>query len=339
MTGKTLAISIVSVLGLAALLIGGVLFVRGAAESDPVAVSEPTGQVPGDSVTDSSAQILPGTTISSSQTTAATETSQDVGTTAVETTTVDDTTTTDEPRQVLYLDEWANREGVDFHEGARQQGFGLVQSLADDLNFEVTRMQNADELLLLDLSGSEPLFDVVVMWNSDGEVFDTDAKKQAFQQLIGQGTNFVGVHSASATHWEDGTKWAFYNDLVGGIFDSHPPQGTPQHRQTATVIVEDGSHPSTSHLGATFQWSDEWYNFEAEPQNSRVLLSVDETSYLSQDFSQNPVTSPNNKHSVAWTKDIHGVKSFYTMLGHFGQDYAEPAFIEHIDGALGWALE
>ena len=200
-------------------------------------------------------------------------------------------------------------------------------------------MQNADELLSLDLSGSEPLFDVVVMWNSDGEVFDTDEKKQAFQQLIGQGTNFVGVHSASATHWEDGTKWAFYNDLVGGIFDSHPPQGTPQHRQAATVIVEDGSHPSTSHLGATFQWSDEWYNFEAEPQNSRVLLSVDETSYLSQDFSQNPVTSPNNKHSVAWTKDVHGVKSFYTMLGHFGQDYAEPAFIEHIDGALGWALE
>lgn len=319
------------------LVTGAFFFLQNSASSDQVAVSETTQQVPS-STDNGGAASLPGTTISTPAI-SANETASSV----VEEQTTQATQTTQvgsgEVRRILYLDERANRQGVDFHEDTRVAGLRLVESFADDLNYEVTNMQDAEELLALDLSGSEPLFDVVVMWNSDGDVFDTDAKKQAFQQLINQGTNYVGVHSASATHWEDGTKWAFYNDLVGGIFESHPPQGTPEHRQEATVIVENSSHPSTDHLSESFQWSDEWYNFEAEPENAQILLSVDENSYTAQDFAQNPVSSPGNKHSISWTQDVHGVNSFYTMLGHFGQDYSDPRFIDHIEGALVWALE
>ncbi len=336
MTSRSLTIFFVTLLVILSVAGGAFFILQNNNSSDPVAVAQTEVTSQSGTTSTAGSASLPGTTVAGTLPTTANTTNTVVAESSTE--------TTDPPSQasikrVLYLDEWANREGTDFHLEAREAGFQVVQSLAGDLNFEVTRMQNADQLLSLDFSGNEPLFDVVVMWNSDGEVFDTDAKKQAFQQLIGQGTNYVGVHAASATHWEDGTKWGFYNELVGGIFDSHPPQGTPQHRQEATVIVENNNHPSTAHLSGTFQWSDEWYNFEAEPQNAQVLLSVDENSYLSQDFSQNPVSSPGNKHSVAWTKNVHGVRSFYTMLGHFGQDYSDPRYIDHIEGALAWALE
>ena len=58
----------------------------------------------------------------------------------------------------------------------------------------------------------------------------------------------VGIHAAADTEYD----WAWYGEMLGGAyFRSHPAN------QTATVNVEDATHPSTAHLPASWSRLDE----------------------------------------------------------------------------------
>ena len=58
---------------------------------------------------------------------------------------------------------------------------------------------------------------------------------------------FVGIHSAADTEYG----WAWYGDLVGAYFDSHPAI------QQAQIQVADRVQPATDHLSARWQRRDE----------------------------------------------------------------------------------
>src|SRR5690606_32243636 len=97
-----------------------------------------------------------------------------------------------------------------------------------------------------------------------------EEQKAAFERFIQNGGGFVGIHSATDTEYG----WAWYGELVGAYFADHPAIST------ATLILEDSTHPSAKTLPETWEHRDEWYNFHSNPrENVNVILSVDESTY------------------------------------------------------------
>jgi type 1 glutamine amidotransferase len=160
----------------------------------------------------------------------------------------------------------------------------------------------------------------VVFLSTSGEVLD-EAGKAAFEGYVRGGGNFVGVHAASTTEYG----WPFYQRLVGAGFDRHPPV------QPATMQVADHGHPATAHLGDTWTWTDEWYDFRTDPTPEvRVLLTVDESTYSGGGMGAN--------HPIAWCHDRLGGRAFYTALGHPSESYADPVFRSHLEGGIRYAI-
>ncbi|WP_432169837.1 ThuA domain-containing protein [Streptomyces sp. 1222.5] len=163
-------------------------------------------------------------------------------------------------------------------------------------------------------------YDAVVFLSTTGDVLDA-AQQDAFEGYIRHGGGYVGVHAAADTEYD----WAFYGGLAGAWFQNHPAI------QPATVNVEDRAHPATSHLGRTWERTDEWYNYRSDPRDrAHVLASLDETSYTG--------GTMNGDHPIAWCQDYQGGRAFYTGGGHTKESYADPAFRQHLLGGIRWAV-
>lgn len=156
-----------------------------------------------------------------------------------------------------------------------------------------------------------------------------DAEQQAaFEAYMQAGGGWVGIHAAADTEkpGDGGVAWPWYGDLLGNgaWFHSHP------HNQTATIRVEDRSHPATAHLGETWVVYDEWYNYRANPRSTvHVLATLDETTYTGGNMAPD--------HPIVWCQYHDGGRAFYTGRGHTAEAWAEPAFRDHILGAVKWA--
>jgi uncharacterized protein len=173
--------------------------------------------------------------------------------------------------------------------------------------------------------GNLPFLDdyaAVVFLSTSGDIL-TEADKEELVRYLDAGGAWLGVHAASTTEYG----WPWFGELVGARFDHHPDI------QTATMDVEVRDHPATRHLGPTWTWTDEWYEFRASPRTSgvQVLLTVDEGTYQGGAMGAD--------HPIAWCHEYGGGRSFYTALGHRDEAYADPAFLRHLRGALDWLTE
>ena len=191
-------------------------------------------------------------------------------------------------------------------------GVAAVAELAAELGFTVDATEDAD-MFDADLSR----YAAVVFLSTSGTIFETDAQRAALESYVVSGGGFVGIHAASTAE----SDWPFYGELVGGRFKSHPPL------QPATVVVEDGLHPSTAHLGSSWTLTDEWYEFTDDPRpRVQVLLSVDESTY------EGGAMGPG--HPIAWQHSVGAGLCFYTALGHPIEAYADPTFRAHLAGGI-----
>ena len=148
-----------------------------------------------------------------------------------------------------------------------------------------------------------------------------DSELAAFQGYIRGGGGYVGLHAATDTMHS--VPW--YSKLSGGgaRFVNHPAQ------QTATMRVEDPTHPSTAHLPRTWVRFDEWYNFSANPRDSvRVLLTLDESTYTGGRMGAD--------HPISWCQNFEGGRSWYEGAGHVDSSYSDPVFLEHLKGGIEW---
>jgi uncharacterized protein len=163
-------------------------------------------------------------------------------------------------------------------------------------------------------------FAVVVFLMTSGDVLD-DAQQAAFQDWIGGGGAYLGVHSASDTEYD----WPFYGELVGAYFSRHPDI------QPAAVYVEDGSHPAMLGLPSPWLRRDEWYDFRVDPRGAvTVLATVDEGSYVGGGMGAD--------HPIVWAHATPaGGRAFYTAMGHTKESWSEPVFRQHVLAALRWA--
>lgn len=155
-------------------------------------------------------------------------------------------------------------------------------------------------------------FDAVVFANTSGDVLNT-SQQAALERFIGSGHGFVGVHAAADTERD----WPFYGRLIGA---SAASESEPS---TASLHVEDVSHPSVADLPAEFEREDGWYAFDGSPRRTATVV-------LSRD-------AEGDARPLAWYQYVAGGRSFYTSLGHSAAAWLDAGFQSHLLGAVRWA--
>jgi uncharacterized protein len=194
-------------------------------------------------------------------------------------------------------------------ETARQVMLDLAASSGE---FTVTVTEDLANLSAAGLSG----YDIVCFALTSGELPLGGDQKAALLSFVSNGGGFLGVHSATDTLYG----WPDYGRLLGAFFKAHP------WTTTATVVVEDESHPATAGLGASFQALDEFYTFQENPRPGvHVLLSLDPASVGS-----------TGDYPLAWTRLHDAGKVYYNALGHFPDTWNDRRFQRQLTGAIRW---
>ncbi|MGW4565883.1 ThuA domain-containing protein [Streptomyces sp. NPDC004561] len=203
-----------------------------------------------------------------------------------------------------------------FRHDSIPEGIAAVRQLGEANGFTVDATEDAGAFTGANLRR----YAAVVFMSTTGDVLDA-AQQDAFEGYIRHGGGYVGVHAAADTEYD----WDFYGGLAGAWFQNHPAI------QQASVNVEDRAHPATSHLGRTWERTDEWYNYRSNPrERAHVLASLDEGSYTG--------GTMNGDHPIAWCQHYQGGRAFYTGGGHTKQSYTDPAFRQHLLGGIRWVI-
>ncbi len=216
----------------------------------------------------------------------------------------------DQPMTVLVFTKTAG-----FRHDSIPAGIAAIQTLGRENGFAVEATEDAGHFTDEGLAA----YRAVIFLNTTGDVLAAD-QERAFERYIRGGGGFVGIHSAADTEYD----WAWYGDLVGAYFDSHPAI------QQAQIQVADRVHPAMDHLSARWQRRDEWYNYRRNPRGRvHVLATLDEGSYDGGNHGFD--------HPIAWCHDYDGGRSWYTGGGHTRASYDEPLFMQHILGGIEYA--
>ncbi len=159
-----------------------------------------------------------------------------------------------------------------------------------------------------------------------GETPWTEPQRQIVVERVRAGElAVVAIHSAtdSCYGWDD------YGVLVGARFDGHP------WTQSFTAEVLDPEHPACAHLGDTWPWHDEVYQFRDLRADARVLLRVP-TDQL--DLDAPGARPPSFGYPLAWCFEEGAGRVFSTSLGHFPAAWESPTYLRHVHGGLAWTL-
>jgi type 1 glutamine amidotransferase len=123
-----------------------------------------------------------------------------------------------------------------------------------------------------------------------------------------------------------------YRQMVGGgLFEAHP-WIKPVH-----VVVEDRKSAATAHLAAEPWVRDEIYILDRSPRaTSHVLLSLDTRLVGApnvpsgpQGFRPTPATNRPD-HPLSWVRREGEGRVFATVLGHFGDVWHRPDYLQHL---------
>jgi cytochrome c len=82
-------------------------------------------------------------------------------------------------------------------------------------------------------------------------------------------------------------------------------------------------------MPATFDRTDEFYDFKNFNKDVKVLITLDEKSYKDGKMG--------DYHPMAWYHEFDGGRAFYTNWGHTHETFDEPLVLQHIWGGLQWA--
>jgi uncharacterized protein len=171
-------------------------------------------------------------------------------------------------------------------------------------------------------------FKALVFDNTNNEIFANEEQKAAFQRYIRAGGGFVGIHSACGSM----RQWPWFWEMLGGKFLRHPKL------QPFTIKVKDLKDPSTAHLGASFEWTDEFYFLDNMPDGLHVLLAGDLTTLTDPAKDKYPGKKFGDEFPLAWRHQFDGGREWYTALGHKPEHYSDPKLTKHILGGILWAM-
>lgn len=188
-------------------------------------------------------------------------------------------------------------------------------------NFSYTATNNWEQLTSI----TKDQYQVVIFLDDAPK---TAAQRSGFERYMRGGGAWLGFHVSAFTTNAGAWPW-YYNDFLGtGNFKTNTWGPT-----TATLKVEDRTHPSTVGLPATFTSSvSEWYgwtnNLRARP-DIKVLSSVDPVSFpLGTDPNQSWYSGD---YPIMWTNS--GYKMIYANFGHNAMNYSTGQTLSYTFGS------
>jgi len=177
-----------------------------------------------------------------------------------------------------------------------------------------------------DLTAEEIAAARVVALFTIGETPWDDRQRAALLAGLRSGqTAVVAIHAATDSCYA----WEEYGTVVGARFNGHP------WTQDMTLNVCEPDHPALAHLGETWRWHDEVYQFRDLRPDARILLRVDEAGL---DLTRPGAIRPDFGFPLAWCFTEGKGRVFSTSLGHFPTAWESVTYLRHLAGGLGWAL-
>ena len=157
-----------------------------------------------------------------------------------------------------------------------------------------------------------------------GETPWSEAQRATLLAAVRAGrTSILAVHSATDACYG----WDEYRLLVGARFDGHP------WTKTCTVDVVEPAHPAVAHLGPTWRWHDEVYQFRQLRPDAQVLLAA-----RADELPLDPGAGgrPSFGYPLSWCFSEGAGRIFSTSLGHFPHAWESPDYLRHLAGGLDW---
>lgn len=209
-----------------------------------------------------------------------------------------------------------------WHHSSIPNGIAAIQKLGQENNFDVDSTSDASYFNEDSLKN----YSAVVFLNTTQDVLNSN-QEVAFERYIQAGGGFVGVHAAADTEYD----WGWYGRLVGGYFFDHPGiNDTFPNVQEGLFNVVDQTNNSTKHLPKQWKRKDEFYSFKKLSNDTKVLITLDESSYQGGKRMGN--------HPMAWYHEYDGGRAFYTALGHTEESYSDPLYLKHLLGGIQYAI-
>jgi uncharacterized protein len=202
-----------------------------------------------------------------------------------------------------------------------------LQKQAAENNFSIEYIENTDKIDDAFLSR----FQVFIQLDYPPYRWTPQAAA-AFTRYIEEGRGgWIGFHHATLLGEFDGyPMWTWFSQFMGGIrFTDYIPKFA-----TATVVVEDRSHPVMKNISPSFVVEqEEWYTYDKSPRpNVHVLAHVDEASY-----SPDTTIKMGGDHPVIWTNEKMKARNVYIFMGHHPELFQNSAFTTIFHNAILWA--
>ena len=204
-----------------------------------------------------------------------------------------------------------------------------LQKLAVENNFSVDYIENTDKIDDAFLAQ----YRVFVQLNYPPYGWKPTAVT-AFTKYITEGRGgWIGFHHATLLGEFDGYGiWPWFSEFMGGIrFTDYIAKFA-----SATVVVEDPSHPVMKNVLASFVVDqEEWYTWDKSPRpNVHVLARVDEATY-----SPDTTRTKMGDHPVIWTNEHYRARNVYIFMGHHPELFQNSAFTTIFRNSIFWAAQ
>lgn len=227
--------------------------------------------------------------------------------------------------RVLYLDQSVGWRHAPVTRPKNSNGptpseIALAEIVAKSGAFTVVSTQDARTIT------PETLKDIdVLAFYTTGELPIPAEAWAAIQAWVESGKGgFVGLHSATDTHWDYVGPGQTYTAFINGKFAGHPwTQGTP-----ITVQALGGADPLNRAWPGRFAYAEEIYQYsDYDPTKVRVLQALD--------FTETPLKRPWFV-PITWTRQIGQGRLFHTNLGHTPSTWDDPRYRAQIVDAVRW---
>jgi type 1 glutamine amidotransferase len=206
------------------------------------------------------------------------------------------------------------------HGVLNQAAVGLAQ-IAEMHGLLAQRVDDVRQISAADVSDAR----AIALFTIGETPWSHDQRAALLEQLRAGSLAVIAIHSATdACH-----TWPEYGNVVGARFNGHP------WTQDFAIDVVDSTHPATAHLGDTWTWHDEVYQFRDLRPDARILLRVRDGEL---DLQAPGATTPSFGYPLSWCFTEGNGRVFSTSLGHFPWAWETPPYLRHISGGVSWAL-
>ena len=214
------------------------------------------------------------------------------------------------------------RDGPAGVHGVLGQAAVAVNQIADIHGLGCTRIEDVRSLSDEALATCR----VLALFTIGETPWSTSQRSAIVDRLRSGDLAVLAIHSATDACYG----WDDYGRVVGARFDGHP------WTETIDLEVVEPDHPATAHLGGTWQWTDEVYQFRDLRHDAQILLRAPATSL---DLDAPGARVPDFGFPLSWCFTEGNGRTFSTSLGHFPGAWESPAYLRHLSGGLQWALD